>query len=76
MSMQPSDLKPFAGATLRRVSFEQARQQQRDEASSMSIAERVLAGWEMRENDLFRERNLGDTSSTGITIRRIQRSWR
>ena len=60
-----------------RVTFEEERQQEADFWANKSVAERVKAGWDLAEYDLFqRRRNDEQAERAAITFRRVEQSWR
>jgi hypothetical protein len=60
--------------SVERVRFDEDRQKEADFWGSKSIAERVIAGWELADDD-FRLRETNEpTGRTAFTFRRISRS--
>lgn len=60
-----------------RVTFEEDRLQEAEYWAKKSIAERVKAGWDLAENDLFRHRRENEqTERAAVTFCRVEQSWR
>lgn len=63
--------------SLKTVSFAEAERLEAEYWASKTIAERVKAGWQLRENDLLQGGEQRDTSGAAvITFCRVERAWR
>jgi hypothetical protein len=59
---------------IQRVSHEEDRQREADYWSKKTIAERVIAGWELAENDLVQRDHHEQAERPAFTLRRIPRA--
>ena len=64
---------------VRRVTHEESERLETEYWASKTMAERVIAGWALRENDLIRRARggaNGDQKRTGWVLRRVTREPR
>ena len=59
---------------IERVTHDQNRLREARYWSARSVAERVIAGWALRDNDLVTRDDHEPEKRTGITLRRVARS--
>ena len=59
-----------------RVSFEDDLRKEAEFWAKRSMAERVLAGWQLAEDDLLRKASDDPQGRTTFSVRRVRRSWR
>ena len=67
---------PIVFTSIERVTHDQDRLREARYWSTQSIAERVIAGWALRDNNLMARDDHEPEKRTGTTLRRIARSWR
>jgi hypothetical protein len=61
---------------IERISHDQDKLREARFWSPRSIAERVIAGWALRDNNLMAREDHEPEKRTAPTLRRIARSWR
>ena len=67
---------PIQFTKVERVGFEQDMRNEAAFWSKRSMAERVIAGWKLAEDDLLRKVPDDSQGRATISVRRVRRSWR
>jgi hypothetical protein len=67
---------PIAFTSIERVTHDEDRKREALYWAQRSIAERVIAGWELRDNNPITREEHEPKERTGITLRRVVRGGR
>lgn len=67
---------PIQFTKLERVRFDEDRQREAEFWATRSIAERVLAAWDLAENDLFAGERHEPKAGAAFSLCRVSQSWR
>lgn len=67
---------PIQFTKVERVSFQSDLRNEADYWAVRSIEERVIAGWQLAEDDLLRKVPDDSQGRATFSVRRVRRSWR
>ncbi len=67
---------PITFLSCTRVTYEQSRQQEAEYWAAKTMAERVIAGWELADEKLVDLTGHEPQKPTGIAFFRVPQSWR